>query len=653
MKISLFISLLLLTLGVRAESVFDPGDAMSGVLYLTDGKGKSTPATPLNSDAHIAINGPVANVTLIQQFHNSSRDFREGRYQFPLPENAAVNGMVLTLGERRIVGRIDRKAAAEKTYREARAAGKRASLVSQQHPNLFTTAVANIAPGETVQIELHYQQPLNLDDRRFQLRLPLTITPRFLPQTHDPHPLDGLLHNIIAAPGTGNTTGTVSLQVELDAGGQLAALNSPSHDILFQRHGRRYHISLKAGSAPMDRDFILNWELEDKGDPLVASFHEEIEGEHYALLMVMPPASQQRPTLARETLFIIDSSGSMGGMPMRQAKASLQLALQRLQPGDRFNITDFDSQHTLLFAEPAEVNERTRQQARKFVTNLEAGGGTHMLPALSATLSQPESSGYLRQVIFITDGAVGNEHAIFQALHQQLGEARLFTVGIGSAPNSHFMTRAAQFGRGSFTYINDQHQVQRSMDSLFHRLESPLMRNLQVHLPENIVAEQWPQKLPDLYAGEPLLLTLKLSDPVQHLSVSGYRQEPWQQDVTVPITRDHPGTGSLWARRKIADLMDRMTLGAAESEIAPQVTEVALQHQLISRYTSFVAVEETVTRPAHAPLVQDIIANQAPHGTAWPGTATPAPLLWRLAGIILGIYLLLIWQQRKARHATA
>ena len=403
----------------------------------------------------------------------------------------------------------------------------------------------------------------------------------------------------------------------------------------------------------MDRDLLLNWELEDTGEPLATSFYEQIDGEHYALLMVVPPETGHATTLPRETLFIIDSSGSMGGAPMRQAKASLQLALQRLKPGDRFNITDFDSQHTLLFDQPAMVTDASRQQAQSFVDSLQASGGTHMLPALSATLSQPTSDGYLRQVIFITDGAVGNENDIFRALHEQLGEARLFTVGIGSAPNSHFMTRAAQFGRGSFTYINDQNQVQQGMDTLFRRLESPLMRNLQVQLPDNVVAERWPQKLPDLYAGEPLLVAMKLSAPTDRVTVSGYSHQHWQQAVTLPVSSNHPGTASLWARRKIADLMDRITLGAPETDIAPQITQVALRHQLVSRYTSFIAVEETVSRPAYEPLLQDTVRNQAPHGTAWPSTATPAPLLWRLAGVLLIVTLLLWLRQRRLNHGTA
>ena len=650
MKLTLFFSLLLLTLTAQADW---QDEAATGALLLADDQGDITAATLLDTDAHITVSGPLARVTLTQRFHNPSQQFREGRYLFPLPENAAVDGMVLTVGERRIVGRIDRKAEAEEAYRQARASGKKASLVSQQRPNLFTTAVANIAPGETVQVELHYQQTLNVDGRRFQLRLPLTLTPRFTPATETPHPLDSLLRNTVANPGGPAEAGTASIRIDLDAGNRLATLGSPSHAIHSQRHGRHYTITPKGGSVPMDRDLLLSWELEDKGEPLVTSFHEEIDGEHYALLMVVPPETGQVTTLPRETLFIIDSSGSMGGAPMRQAKASLHLALQRLKPGDRFNITDFDSQHTLLFDQTATVTDASRQQAQRFVDSLHAGGGTHMLPALSATLAQPTSDGYLRQVIFITDGAVGNENGIFRALHEQLGEARLFTVGIGSAPNSHFMTRAAQFGRGSFTYINDQNQVQQGMDTLFRRLESPLMRNLQVQLPDNVVAERWPQKLPDLYAGEPLLVAMKLSAPTDRVTVSGYSHQHWQQAVTLPVSSNHPGTASLWARRKIADLMDRITLGAPETDIAPQITQVALRHQLVSRYTSFIAVEETVSRPAYEPLLQDTVRNQAPHGTAWPSTATPAPLLWRLAGVLLIVTLLLWLRQRRLNHGTA
>ena len=657
MKLTLFFSLLLLTFTAQANGQRWQDEVATGALLLVDEQGQIQPATLLDTDARITVSGPVAEVTLTQRFHNPSQQFREGRYLFPLPENAAMDGMVLTIGDRRIVGRIDRKAEAEKTYRQARASGKKASLISQQRPNLFTTAVANIAPGETVQVELHYQQTLNVDGHRFQLRLPLTLTPRFTPPTEAPHTLDSLLRNTVAAPGGTADAGTASVHIDLDAGARLATLGSPSHAIHYQRHGRRYTITPKAGAIAMDRDLLLNWELEDTGEPLVTRFHEEIDGEHYALLMVVPPETGQVTALPRETLFIIDSSGSMGGAPMRQAKASLHLALQRLKPGDRFNITDFDSQHTLLFETPVTVSDNSRQQAQDFVDGLQASGGTHMLPALSATLSQPVSNGYLRQVIFITDGAVGNENGIFRALQQQLGEARLFTVGIGSAPNSHFMTRAAQFGRGSFTYINDQNQVQQGMDTLFRRLESPLMRNLQVQLPQGIVAERWPQKLPDLYAGEPLLVAMKLSAPPEQITVSGYSTQHWQQPVTLPANNNHPGTASLWARRKIADLMDRITLGAAETDIAPLITDVALRHQLVSRYTSFIAVEETVSRPAHEPLLHDTVRNQAPHGTqhtaAWPGTATPAPLLWRLAGVLLMVCLLLWLRQRRLNHGTA
>jgi len=654
MKLTLFFSLLLLTFTARADW---QDEAATGALLLADDRGNISVATLLDTDAHITVSGPLARVTLTQRFRNASQQFREGRYLFPLPENAAVDGMVLTIGERRIVGRIDKKAEAEQAYRQARASGKKASLVSQQRPNLFTTAVANIAPGETIQVELHYQQTLDVDGRRFQLRLPLTLTPRFTPATETPHPLDSLLRNTVANPGGTAEAGTASIHIDLDAGNRLATLGSPSHAIHSQRHGRRYTITPKAGPVPMDRDLLLNWELEDTGEPLVTSFYEEIDGEHYALLMVVPPETEQATALPRETLFIIDSSGSMGGAPMRQAKASLHLAMQRLKPGDRFNITDFDNQHTLLFETPTTINDSSRHQAQNFVDSLQASGGTHMLPALSATLSQPASDGYLRQVIFITDGAVGNENGIFRALHQQLGEARLFTVGIGSAPNSHFMTRAAQFGRGSFTYINDQNQVQQGMDTLFRRLESPLMRNLQVQLPDGIVAERWPQKLPDLYGGEPLLVAMKLSAPTDQITVSGYRDRHWQQPVILPANSNHPGTASLWARRKIADLVDRITLGAPEADIAPLITDVALRHQLVSRYTSFIAVEETVSRPAHEPLLHDTIRNQAPHGTqhntAWPGTATPAPLLWRLAGVLLIVTLLLWLRQRRLDHGKA
>lgn len=614
-------------------------ETRTGVLLMRpDAGGPLSPAMLLATDVDIEVSGPVARVVVRQRFLNPSQHFGEAFYVFPLPETAAVHGMEMVVGYRRVIGEIREKADARREYETARQEGRRASLVEQMRPNLFTASVANVAGGEQVEVTLRYSQTVTMNGSRFDLRFPLTLTPRYVPGSDYDHPLDvpvpvtAVLH-----PAGGAAAGerpasdaipTARVAVTVDAGYRLATVQSSSHAIRHRDTGVAYEVSLVPDTVAMDRDFHLFWELADAGASRAGFFSEVVAGEHYGLLLLTPPAKAGSARLPREVIFVIDTSGSMGGASMEQARQALAAALSRLDPQDRFNVIEFDSSFNVLFDRPVAAHAHRVDEAVNFVMALQAGGGTEMLPALRAALDMPHDGERLRQVVFITDGAVGNEHAVFALLHQRLGGARLFTVGIGSAPNGYLMRKAAEVGGGTFTYVGASAQVQERISELLRRLESPVLRNITVELPPGVEAELWPARVPDLYEGEPVLVAMKLNQVPGSFTVSGRADVPWERVVPVSAVGGHAGVGKVWARRRIEALMDRIIRGEPEAVVRQEVVRTALAHELMSRYTSFVAVDTTPVRQANEPLVPGVVPNAAPHGFEYPPTALGLERLW-------------------------
>ncbi len=365
---------------------------------------------------------------------------------------------------------------------------------------------------------------------------------------------------------------------------------------------------------------------------------ERIGDETYALLTITPP-SQSPVRVGRETIFIIDSSGSMEGPSMQQAKESLLLALDDLRSGDTFNIIDFDDEARALFTTSRHSDPDVVGQAKRFVQSLTADGGTEMLKAIQLALpGNTPNVGTVRQVIFITDGQVGNEQELFSFIHTNLGDSRLFTVGIGSAPNSHFMRSAARYGRGTFTYIGDLSQVKDRMGELFEKLSSPVMTSIDVKV-DDPTAEVWPSRVPDLYRGEPLIVAVRVVDRSAPIFVRGrIGGEPWGMQLEIPEPVEDSGVGKLWARSKIESAMDRLSEGADPGAVRKEVVAVALRHHLVSQYTSLVAVDRTPQGLAGVACKPEFVPTSNQGGGealgSLPQTATPARVSI-LAGLAL------------------
>jgi Ca-activated chloride channel family protein len=592
------------------------GAVEQGSLLLHTGMPDSYIEAPvLSTDVTITVRGVIARVRVTQTFSNPSDEWTEGIYVFPLPAAAAVDTLRMVIGERIIEGQIKEREEARKIYEQARSEGRKASLVEQERPNIFTTSVANIGPDEQIDVVIEYQEVLQPDKGELTLRFPMVVGPRFIPggvadaERITPPVALGEREEIL---------NPVSLKVDLDAGLPLQRLICPYQAVKTLRdHGTGYTITLDRTVVPADRDFVLRWTPELNRDSQIALFTEELDGETYALLMVMPPAPQYATEvrLPREMILVIDTSGSMHGASIDQARQALLFALDQMHPDDMFNVIQFNDQASALFDESRQAFPVNLEAARRFVSGLDANGGTNMLPALELALAdKPGSSRHVRQVVFITDGCVGNEEALFGFIEHNLGRSRLFTVGIGSAPNSFFMERSARFGRGTFTYIGHTSEVADTMSTLFSKLESPVLSDLEVRW-HDPAAEMWPERLPDLYAGEPVVVSARLAVLGDRIEISGRRgQEPWQVELTTAVNSQRTGVDRLWARSKIADLMDQQARGADADQIRAEVVAVALKHHLVSRYTSLVAVDVTPSRDPDQELKSHHMATNLPHG---------------------------------------
>jgi Ca-activated chloride channel family protein len=652
-----------------------PEQAQSGSFLMRRGGDQPWALAPvLETDVRVRVAGVVARLDVRQSFRNATDEWVEGVYVFPLSEQAAVDHLRMRVGERTIEGQIREREQARVEYRQARERGRKASLVEQERPNVFTTSVANLGPGEVLVVEIELQQTLSFDAGEVRLRLPLAVGPRYIPGAARPASAgtsSGWSPDSDVVPDASRVTppvlppdeprrNPVAIRVDLDPGFPLQSLTSRSHPIVTESRGDgRYRVRLRDAQVPADRDFELVWTPRPGKMPHAAVYSEQKGSSTYVLLTLFPPVGPEVAVarLPREVIYVIDTSGSMEGLSIQQARRALALAIQRLRPGDRFNVIRFGNDTEALFDASRPCDDSTRQAALAWVNALRASGGTEMAGALEAALLGSDDPKSVRQVVFLTDGSVGNEDQLFGIIRQRLGDTRLFTVGIGSAPNAHFMGKAAEFGHGTFTFIGDVSEVEEKMGRLFAVLESPVLTGIEVSWPVAAAVEAWPQRVSDLYLGEPVVVAARLEGRAAGVAVRGRRgAAAWEQILPLDAGRPSDGVAVLWARRKVDSLLDSLHDGAAAEEVRRQVVAVGLEHHLVTKHTSLVAVDVTPTRPAQAALASTAVPTNLPHG--WdhaavfgelPRGSTSLRMDGLLAGVALAVAGLLSLVGRRRR----
>jgi Ca-activated chloride channel family protein len=462
-------------------------------------------------------------------------------------------------------------------------------------------------------------------------------------------------HPLLVADSGPDSHG-LSVEVTLHTGLDLARIDSRFHDIDIQPLSGGYRIELTDPEARSDRPFELGWTVAAGDLPRASVYTWDSSEAVYALLMLVPPLAETLSPTAREVVFVIDTSGSMEGTSIRQAREALRQGLDHLEPDDLFNLVRFDSDAELLFEASVPPSSLEIGEAREYIDRLVAGGGTNMAPALELAMGLPARPGLLRQIVFITDGSVGNEQELLRQIGDRLGDSRLFTVSIGAAPNEWFMRKAAEIGRGTHRHIGRQDEVGQRMAELWLHLENPAVQGLCVDW--GMEAEYYPEVLPDLYAGEPLWLRAKLPfEPLEVTLCGELEGRHWEAASAVLPIAGGETLGALWARSKIEALEDGRLFGMDPEAVRRDVLALALEFGLLTPWTSLVAVDRTPARPAGADWVTTEVPGLLPAGSTlssgFPPTATAWPLRLGLALLSLSLASGMLLYRPRGRRRPA
>lgn len=624
--IAVLLSLLYLLPFVARAETFPPQEG-AGLHLLSTGDASWQPAVTLSSEWSVDVTGPIARGRLVQSFRNESNSCVEGMYVLPLPPDAAVDHLTITIGDRRIEGVIRERRQARVEYEAARDEGKRAALLEQFRPDMFRISIASILPGEEAVVETSWQQPVTLDASGGSLRIPTLVAQRYQPpERRGPSlPEHAALPNIVISSGSVSAPATI--EVKLVAGFPLAAIESPSHPgIATSADGPgTWRVSTPAFRA--NREFILRWRFLPGSEPQPSVLTGQFRGEPWSLLTILPPSSTNTVAArARELVLVLDTSGSMHGPALEQSKAAVRLALDRLTPMDRLQIIAFSNGYRTLFERAEIAHPDTIDRARHFIDTLVAEGGTEMYEPLRYAMESDDGGDAVRQIVFVTDGQVGNEHEILASVSRRVAGSRLYTVALGPAPNSWFLRALARFGRGSFTAIGDVSEVSTGMTEMLAKLERPMLTDIEISgLPGN--AQMIPGRIGDLHDGDPIVIAIR--GDAGDLIVQGQRGNGvWKSEPAKPVRVDDGASlAKLWARRRVEELEDSIISGADATEVKAIATQTAVQFGLLSTYTSLVAVDST----PEASLVScdpAVVASAAPDG--WSGTLPQTATWWHL-----------------------
>lgn len=587
-----------------------------GSLTVIEPDGSSGEGCPLeHTSVNVEISGFVARVEVKQIFHNPRKEKIEAVYTFPLSTDAAVDDMVMRVGDRTVRGEIKRREEARRIYREAREQGRVASLLDQERPNIFTQSVANIMPGEKVIITIQYAEMLPYEAGAFTFAFPMVVGPRFIPGQATGRQGTGWANDSRDVPDASRITppvtpeGTraghdIDVTVSLDAGVPLSGIVSRLHQIEIERKGKtRAVVSLKNRKEIPNRDFVLNYSV--AGDQVRSGVLTHKDGKTgYATLIMIPPKKVAAESIApREMIFVIDCSGSQAGKPLQKAKETMRYVLERMTPEDTFNIIDFNSGARALFAQPKKNSPETRSKALRYLGALQARGGTWMGPAIETVCKTPAPENRLRIVTFMTDGYVGNDFEIISLVKRLRGKSRWFPFGTGNSVNRFLLDTMANVGGGEVEYILLNSPGEDVAKKFYERIAEPVLTDITLTAEGVDLEEVFPAQVSDLWSRKPLIFKARYTEAGKgKVILKGFAAgKPYEQhlDVDLPEKQQaNAAIASMWARSKVDDLMQQdwlgMQRGRPKGNIREEIVKVALSHRILTQFTSFVAVEETI-----------------------------------------------------------
>jgi Ca-activated chloride channel family protein len=564
-----------------------------------------------HTDVKASVTGYIATVDVEQQFHNPFDSKIEAVYQFPLPQDAAVSEFVMEVGppedRRQIRGIIREKGEAERIYHQARAQGFNASLLTQVRPNIFEQKVANIEPGKQIDINIRYFNTLGYSDGWYTFTFPMVVGPRYNPPSSK-DPVHAVGHGSDSAtnpPANGTAISylrpdersghDINVSLDIDAGVSIEEAKCLTHTVSASNPNNspnKLRVDLSPNDTIPNKDFVFAFRVAGEQMKSGLVTHKSANGDKYFTLMLYPPAGLEKlDRQPMEMVFVLDCSGSMSGEPMRQSKDAMGHALKQLRPNDTFQVIRFSNDASALGDKPVPATRKNIKYAERYVDRLSGQGGTQMIEGIKAALDFPHDDERYRVVTFLTDGYIGNEKQILHEMNNRIGDARVFSFGVGSSTNRFLLDRMAGVGRGASAYLLPDTSGKEVMDLYFDRISHPAMTDLQISWGAANVSEVYPSRVPDLIVGRPVILTGKYTGELSDIRING---RAGGRDLTIAIddndSATHPALAQVWARRKIADLMDRMTIDGNDA-LQPTVLTTALQYNLVSAYTAFIAVD--------------------------------------------------------------
>ena len=558
---------------------------------------ESMPLEATRADVHIA--GVIADVVVTQTYRNDGARPINARYVFPASTRAAVYGMKMTIGARVIEAKIKEREAARQEYDEAKRAGKTASLLEQDRPNVFSMNVANILPRDHIEVELHYTELLVPTDGVYELVYPTVVGPRYASARVDASDA----HNkFVATPyqHEGQLPAyTFGLAVQIAGGMPIQAVESPSHAITTQWSAGRAGATVALDASEKsggNRDFVLRYRLAG-ADIASGALLYQGKDENFFLMMVQPPhrpATELIP--AREYVFILDVSGSMIGFPLDVAKRLMRDLLGRLRPTDRFNVELFSGASSLYAEQSVEASKEQIDKAIAFIDSQNGGGGTELLPAIQRAMALPRASdGVSRSFVVVTDGYIAEEPAVFDEIRNHLSEANVFAFGIGSSVNRHLIEGVARAGQGEPFVVLDAKQASDAAARFRSYIQQPVLTGVKVAFDGLSAYDVSPIALPDVFANRPVVVFGKYKGAPQGkitlTGVSGRGRFVSTIDVaTVAPEAKNTALSYLWARAKISELSDFYAPDAHRQDIV----DLGLKYNLLTQFTSFIAVQQVV-----------------------------------------------------------
>ncbi|MDL2275231.1 VWA domain-containing protein [Desulfosarcina sp. OttesenSCG-928-G10] len=564
-----------------------------------DGEGGTEAFPLLDTQVNARISGVIAHVTVKQRYANRGSVPIHARYIFPGSTRAAVHGLTLTIGDRVIRAQIKERETARAVYEAARKEGKSASLLEQERPNVFSMAVANILPGDLIDVEMEYTELLVPENGTYEFVYPTVVGPRYTSPSEDQSNAKWVSNPYLKTGSDPKTT--FNIRTHLSAGMTVKEVSCSSHPVKIDYDAPdKVRIDLDTTEFSGNRDYILRYRLADR-EIATGLLLFEGKDENFFLLMAQPP---QRPTVdqipGREYLFVVDVSGSMHGFPLNTAKVLVQNLIGALRPTDQFNILFFSGGSQIMAPSSVAATAENIQGAIRMLDNQRGGGGTELLPALRKAMTLPASEGYSRNILVITDGYVSAEKEAFTLIRENLNTSNVFAFGIGGSVNRYLIEGLAKAGQGEPFVVTDPSEAAGVANRFREYVSTPVLTHITASCENFETYDVEPARIPDLFAKRPVLVLGKWrGGRTGKITLSGTSGAGvWQQSFFPENVQ--PGTENaalryLWARQRVAQLSDYSGRDDAEQKAA--IVNLGLTYNLLTAHTSFVAVDEMVRNP--------------------------------------------------------